>query len=143
MQCDFRGQAAFNTYQKTPGKKQREINKRSNITEMHPGCIAVGTTHLHTPIAFDPALVSDFTLAKDAAHPGSASSNWPNLMGPRHRRCKELERWMGKSFCSHTVVTRWQETWAEKPSLTAIWQPESGELGLEVKEKIALLFTHL
>lgn len=53
---------------------------------------------------------------------------------------------MGNSFfsvCSHTVVTRWQERQAEKPSLAAIWQAESREPGLEVKEKIAFLFTHL
>lgn len=53
---------------------------------------------------------------------------------------------MGNSFssaCSRTVVTRWQERWAGKPSLAAIWQPESGELGLEGKEKMAFLFTHL
>ena len=112
--------------------------------EMHPGCIAGEAARLHTPITFDPALVSDFTLTKDAAYSGSALSNWLNPTGSCCRRYKALERWMGNSFssvCSHAVVTHWQERRAEKPSLAAIWQPESRELGLEVKEKIAFLFT--
>lgn len=81
---------------------------------MHPGCIAGEAARLDTPITFDPALlISDFTLTKDAACSGSALSNWPSSVGSCCRRYKALKRWMGISFssvCSHTVVTRWQET---------------------------------
>lgn len=114
---------------------------------MHPGCIAGEAARLDTPITFDLALlISDFTLTKDAAYSGSTLSDWPSSVGSCCRWYKALERWMGNSFfsvCSHTVVTRWQERQAEKPSLAAIWQAESREPGLEVKEKIAFLFTHL
>lgn len=123
------------------------MNKSSNTTEKRPGCITREATCLHTPIAFDPALlVSDFTLTKDAAYSGSALSDRPSPVGSCCRWYKALKRWMGNSFssvCSHAVVTHWQERQAEKPSLAAIWQPEPRKPGLEVREKLAFLFTCL
>jgi len=122
------------------------MNKSSNVRDA-PWLRGSGGGALYTPIAFGPALlVSHLALTKGAAHSGSALSDRPSPAGSRCRRYKALERWMGNSFssvCSHAVVTRWQERRAEKPSLAAIWQPESREPGLEVKEKIAFLFTHL
>lgn len=74
------------TPSKNTVRKRRGMNKSSKAEEMHPGRIAREAARLHTPIAFDPALLaSDFTLPKDAAYAGSA---WSKRLSPAGSCCR-------------------------------------------------------